>query len=142
MLARVLTHRHLPIQSPLCTRLHSSFIAKPIRPPATRRIMSRDVSHQSDISKSKNEDDGQFRRKDAQFRDSITDDGKFTPEKGRYRLYVSYACREWVAWREEQYDITDYTTAWATRTLIVRQLKGLEDIIRMYHLSTSEVSDR
>jgi hypothetical protein len=65
-----------------------------IVPPHFARAMTRDVSHQADIAKSQNDNDGQFRRKDSQFRDSITDDGKFTPEKGRYRLYVSYACRE------------------------------------------------
>ncbi|ANB15705.1 Ecm4p [Sugiyamaella lignohabitans] len=45
--------------------------------------------------------------------DTITADGsgKFPAEKGRYHLYVSYAC------------------PWAHRTLITRKLKGLEDII-------------
>jgi len=45
------------------------------------------------------------------FRDVVEKGGKFAPETGRYHLYVSYAC------------------PWATRTLIVRKLKGLEDII-------------
>ncbi|KAH9067590.1 glutathione S-transferase [Lactarius vividus] len=60
--------------------------------------MSRDVSHFSDIAKSKTEADGSA-------------GGQFPPEKDRYHLYVSYAC------------------PWATRTLILRKLKGLEDII-------------
>lgn len=66
---------------------------------------------QSDISKMKTEDDGSFKRKAASFRNWIQPNGDFTPEKGRYHLYVSYAC------------------PWATRTLIVRKLKGLEDFI-------------
>ena len=36
---------------------------------------------------------------------------KFPPEKGRYHLFVAYACR------------------WAHRTLITRAIKGLEDVI-------------
>ncbi|KAK6511998.1 S-glutathionyl-(chloro)hydroquinone reductase [Arthrobotrys musiformis] len=57
--------------------------------------------------------DGEFRRQVSSFRDQISSapDAQFQPEKGRYHLYVSYAC------------------PWATRTLIVRQLKGLQDII-------------
>jgi putative glutathione S-transferase len=54
----------------------------------------RDVSGQSDISKMPASKDGQFRRKDSSFRDTISEGGKYAPEKGRYRLYVSYACRE------------------------------------------------
>ncbi|TFY68102.1 hypothetical protein EVJ58_g1203 [Rhodofomes roseus] len=73
--------------------------------------MSRDVSHHTDISKMKVEGDGSFNRKASQFRDSLEKGGKFEPEKGRYHLYVSYAC------------------PWATRTLIMRQLKGLEEFI-------------
>ncbi|GAA5959666.1 hypothetical protein JCM3765_007233 [Sporobolomyces pararoseus] len=53
--------------------------------------------------------DGEFRRQQSTFRDSISKDGKFTPDKGRYVLYVSLAC------------------PWAHRTLIVRKLKGLEE---------------
>ncbi|KAJ7067887.1 glutathione S-transferase [Mycena amicta] len=73
--------------------------------------MSRDTSHLSDISKMKAESDGSFNRLASVFRDFIQPGGKFAPEKDRYHLYVSYAC------------------PWATRTLIVRKLKGLEDFI-------------
>ena len=41
----------------------------------------------ADVSK-----DGAFVRKDAIFRNRITPDGPYTPESGRYHLYVSYAC--------------------------------------------------
>ncbi|KAI0367382.1 glutathione S-transferase [Pilatotrama ljubarskyi] len=72
---------------------------------------NRDVSHLTDISKSKPDEDGSFKRKPSAFRDFVQKGGKFEPEKGRYHLYVSYAC------------------PWATRTLIVRKIKGLEDFI-------------
>lgn len=36
--------------------------------------------------------DGQFRRQTSSFRDSISKDGQFTPDEGRYHLYVSLAC--------------------------------------------------
>ncbi|KAF5012883.1 hypothetical protein FDECE_1057 [Fusarium decemcellulare] len=56
---------------------------------------------------------GEFKRQVSSFRDWISrgPDAKYPPEKGRYHLYVSYAC------------------PWACRTLIARHLKGLEDII-------------
>jgi putative glutathione S-transferase len=60
---------------------------------------------------SKDGDDGKFVRRPAAFRDRIEAGGRFTPEPGRYHLYVSLAC------------------PWAHRTLIVRRLKGLESAI-------------
>ncbi|KAJ7598950.1 glutathione S-transferase [Mycena floridula] len=74
-------------------------------------MTTRDVSHLSDIAKMKVEPDGSFKRKDASFRNIIEKGSKFEADKDRYHLYVSYAC------------------PWATRALIVRKLKGLEDII-------------
>jgi putative glutathione S-transferase len=63
--------------------------------------------------------DGRFVRAETQFRNWVTADGSpgptgeggFKAERGRYHLYVSLAC------------------PWAHRTLIMRQLKGLEDAI-------------
>lgn len=54
---------------------------------------------------------GAFQRKESVFRDQISGDGIYKPEKERYHLYVSYAC------------------PWAHRTLILRKLKNLEDLI-------------
>ena len=62
---------------------------------------------------------GHFMRKESQFRNWVTIDGKpgptgdggFNASAGRYHLYVSLAC------------------PWAHRTLIFRSLKGLEKII-------------
>lgn len=62
---------------------------------------------------------GRFVRKDSQFRNWVTKDGSagptgdsgFKAEAGRYHLYVSLAC------------------PWAHRTLIMRKIKGLEDMI-------------
>ncbi|MFT5789425.1 MAG: putative glutathione S-transferase [Shewanella sp.] len=54
---------------------------------------------------------GEFQRQESRFRHTISADGPFKPEAGRYHLYVSLAC------------------PWAHRTLIFRQLKQLQDII-------------
>jgi putative glutathione S-transferase len=63
--------------------------------------------------------DGEYQRKESQFRNWITPDGiagisgreGFKAEVDRYHLYVSLAC------------------PWAHRTLVFCQLKGLEDLI-------------
>lgn len=63
--------------------------------------------------------DGKFVRSQSRFRDWVTKDGRpaegrergFMAEPGRYHLYVSLAC------------------PWAHRTLILRKLKKLEDVI-------------
>ncbi|KAF1989124.1 hypothetical protein K402DRAFT_391280 [Aulographum hederae CBS 113979] len=56
---------------------------------------------------------GEFKRLPSAFRNFISNEegAEFPTEKDRYHLYVSYAC------------------PWAHRTLIVRKLKGLEDIV-------------
>jgi putative glutathione S-transferase len=58
---------------------------------------------------------GSFKRQDDAFRDWVKRDGStaYKPERGRYHLYVSLAC------------------PWAHRTIIMRKLKGLEDVIGM-----------
>ncbi|KAJ3332873.1 S-glutathionyl-(chloro)hydroquinone reductase [Blyttiomyces sp. JEL0837] len=74
--------------------------------------------------------DGEFRRQVSSFRDSIGSP-RFPAEPNRYHLYISLAC------------------PWAHRTLIVRALKGLENVIGLsvvdylmtkdgWHFSTAE----
>jgi hypothetical protein len=58
---------------------------------------------------------GAFKRQEDAFRDWVKRDGSsaYKPERGRYHLYVSFAC------------------PWAHRTIILRKLKGLESAIGM-----------
>lgn len=59
------------------------------------------------------DDSGDFKRQTSAFRGAIEDssNAKHPVEPGRYRLYVSYAC------------------PWAHRTLLVRTLVGLDDVL-------------
>lgn len=65
------------------------------------------------------DDEGRFIRQNSPFRHWVTPDGTpgptgsggFKAEKGRYHLYVAYIC------------------PWASRALMVRELKGLQNII-------------
>ena len=59
--------------------------------------------------------EGAFRRQADAFRDWVMDDGSsgYPAAKGRYHLYVSWAC------------------PWAHRTIIVRRLKRLETVVGM-----------
>ncbi len=65
-------------------------------------------------------EDGSFKRNITSFRNWISseENSKFKPEKDRYHLYVSLAC------------------PWAHRTLIVRALKGLEEVISVSVVET------
>src|SRR6185436_18291142 len=58
---------------------------------------------------------GEFKRQEDAFRDWVRRDDStaYQPERGRYHLYVSFAC------------------PWAHRTIILRKLKGLEQAIGM-----------
>ena len=60
-------------------------------------------------------EEGLFLRQEDTFRDWVTSDGRsgFPAQAGRYHLYVSWAC------------------PWAHRTIIVRHLKRLEEVIGM-----------
>ena len=60
-------------------------------------------------------DAGAFKRQKDHFEDWVRVDGSspYPAEKGRYHLYVSYAC------------------PWASRLIILRKIKGLEEIISM-----------
>ena len=57
--------------------------------------------------------DGEFKRKESVWRNFVKNEegARFPPEKDRYHLVVSYAC------------------PWASRALMVRSLKGLDDVI-------------
>src|SRR5204862_7767232 len=64
---------------------------------------------------SEQSDSGEFRRQEDAFREWISADGStlYPAVAGRYHLYVSLAC------------------PWASRTVIFRKLKGLEEAIGM-----------
>lgn len=57
--------------------------------------------------------DGDYDRQDDEFRDWVMDGSGYPAAKGRYHLYVSWAC------------------PWAHRTIIVRKLKQLERVVGM-----------
>jgi glutathionyl-hydroquinone reductase len=56
---------------------------------------------------------GEFERQEDAFRELISEEGPFQPDPDRYHLYVCLAC------------------PWASRTIIARKIKGLENIIGM-----------
>ncbi|WP_417456431.1 glutathione S-transferase family protein [Kordiimonas sp.] len=75
--------------------------------------------------------DGRFKRQESAFRNWITATGEagpsgsggFKAEAGRYHLYVSLAC------------------PWAHRTLVMRALKGLEQVISVSVVGTDMLED-
>src|SRR5438067_6081039 len=60
-------------------------------------------------------EEGEFQRQEDAFRDFVSTDGStpYLAQRDRYHLYISWAC------------------PWASRTAIVRKLKGLEEVIGM-----------
>jgi glutathionyl-hydroquinone reductase len=74
-----------------------------------------------DVTYDTSSTDGRFERPSSAFRNWVTADGSagltgtggFVAERGRYHLYVSLAC------------------PWAHRTLIMRRLKGLKDVVSL-----------
>ena len=80
-------------------------------------MTTRDVTNPPHIYSAPTDAQGAFKRPASSFRDSIQAGGQFPPEKDRYHLYVSFAC------------------PWATRTLIMHKLKGLEDVISITAVS-------
>ena len=82
-------------------------------------VLVEGVWHDRGYDQDKNE--GRFERDASVFRNWVTPDGApgasgeggFKAERGRYHLYASYFC------------------PWATRCLIMRKLKGLEDAISL-----------
>ena len=73
-------------------------------------VMIDGVYHEDDPGPDTNEG-GRFRREEAKIRDWITPEGPFTPEPGRYHLYVAWNC------------------PWARRSLLARNFKKLDDLI-------------
>ncbi|PYH43961.1 glutathione S-transferase family protein [Aspergillus saccharolyticus JOP 1030-1] len=92
--------------------LPSSGLSAPIFLSSTR-TMATDTSSKITDWVNPADKSGEFKRQTSAFRNFISSEpgAEFPPEKGRYHLYVSYAC------------------PWAHRTLITRKLKGLEDFI-------------
>lgn len=86
------------LPSPSCARFFSL------------RTMSSSEAQHKDGSTNWSSKDGQFRRQESSFRESIQAGGKHPPAVGRYKLIVALAC------------------PWAHRALIVRQLKGLDKV--------------
>mmetsp|Transcript_6024 Transcript_6024/g.14636 ORF Transcript_6024/g.14636 Transcript_6024/m.14636 type:complete len:366 (-) Transcript_6024:390-1487(-) len=108
-------------------RLHMlRLLAPPLRPTASllrgtvhlRRastsLFNLNTSAFSTMTKAISFDEkGRFKRQQSIFRDTIEDSpsAKYPAEKGRYHLYVSHAC------------------PWAHRVMMLRAMKGLEDVI-------------
>jgi putative glutathione S-transferase len=77
--------------------------------------MVTDLTASDTFGKGKRSADGRFVRQASRFRDWVTADASsgYVAQAGRYHLYVSLAC------------------PWAHRTIILRELKGLQDAIGM-----------
>ena len=126
--------------------------------PLSTTMVTKDTTLQSDISKRKKESDGSFKQADASFRNTIAKGSQFEPEIGGFQRFISdffwpkyflcllrplsplcFLCLSYVlhSWDHGFVSFDMFVTAWATRALIVRKLKGLESIIRRQSILVS-----
>ena len=86
-----LNHRH-PVLSRSAVLLRNLSAVHPNSSKSnTIRFISQTIPKKMGISNYASQD-GEFRRKDASFRNHVEVGGKYPPEKDRYHLYVSWAC--------------------------------------------------
>lgn len=118
-------------------------------------MTSRDVTALTDVAKFKTEADGSFKRQISTFRDTISVGGKYEPAPGlclsnlpwyiadqtfyRSLCFVCFVCLPYVFSLPKSDDNLShlFPPAWAHRTIIVRHLKGLTEILR--ERSTSQI---
>ncbi|KAI1102499.1 glutathione S-transferase [Jackrogersella minutella] len=124
----IIRTRRLPIFlfNLLDTLKESSLISQRFSIVSHQKSFIQSVNHQCLRNMSRNttieyQKDGHFTRPASTFRSFVSADpnSQFPADKGRYALYISPGC------------------PWAHRTIIVRALKHLEDIIDLYILSPS-----
>ncbi|KAF9269614.1 glutathione S-transferase Gst3 [Marasmius fiardii PR-910] len=106
------TYRHLNNRPLFTSSIPHTSARKNSSNPIAISMTTRDTSNQTAVTTAAlTNPDGTLKRPPSTFRSTIEKGGTYEPEKDRYHLYVSYAC------------------PWATRALITRKLKGLEDIL-------------
>src|SRR5271170_5524340 len=123
----VINYHHLQlVQRTFWTRILPSIISSPFQTNHTFSTSAIKMGISNYAST-----DGEFRRKASSFRNHIQVGGKYPPEKDRYHLCVSWAC-PWGTFPTSLCFtslLLLMTFFLACRTLIVRELKGLQEII-------------
>lgn len=99
----------------LCAARISSAGARVARPRTLPRVLYRPLSMSTEkklpgSSPTFAGKDGRYHRQESTFRDVISKDGPFPPERGRYHLIAAMAC------------------PWAHRVMLVRKLKRMDEV--------------